>query len=181
MIEDQYLIDRLKHQDLNSLDKIYLTYKKEFFLFASKLSLQEEDIADVYQETVLSLYENVQNGKLKHLSSSLKTYLFSVGKFQAYKQLNKKKHELFEEKNIQSSEELKMFEPELSNQRQQILKKAFTTLGDRCKQVLELYYFDGLTLDEIQDFLNYSSKDVLKSQKSRCLKQLKEISQNIDE
>ncbi|WP_417200674.1 RNA polymerase sigma factor [Bizionia sp.] len=181
MIEDQYLIDQLKQQDLKCLDNIYRTYKKEFFLFARKWALQEDDIADVYQDTIINLYENIQNGKLKKLSSSLKTYLFAIGKFQVYKRLNKNKPKPLEEMTIYASEELKIFEADSDNLKLQVLKKAFSKLGDKCKQVLELYYYEGLTLDEIQAFLKYSNKDVLKSQKSRCLKQLKELAKKIHE
>jgi DNA-directed RNA polymerase specialized sigma subunit len=40
---------------------------------------------------------------------------------------------------------------------------------------LQLFYYEEKKLDEIQEQLGYTSKDVLKSQKSRCLKQLKEL------
>ena len=39
-------------------------------------------------------------------------------------------------------------------------------------------YFEEKKLDEIQTILNYSNKDVLKAQKSRCLKHLKELIHN---
>ena len=175
MTEDQYLIEQLKQKNLKTLDKVYLTYKEEFFLFARGFSISEEDIADVYQETVISFYENIQKGKLNQLTSSLKTYLFAIGKFKIYKQANKSEINYNDAVVFYANEEIKTFEIAVSNKRQKILKKAFNSLGDKCKIVLELYYYEGLTLDEIQNYLKYSSKDVLKSQKSRCLKQLKKI------
>lgn len=181
MIEDQHLIKKLKQKNLKTLDKVYLTYKEEFFLFARTFSISEEDIADVYQETVICFYENIQKGKLNQLTSSLKTYLFAIGKFKIYRQIKKNKLSYEDDLIIHSDEEIKIFEVEVSNKRQKVLKEAFNYLGKKCKKVLELYYYEGLTLDEIQNFLNYSSKDVLKSQKSRCLKQLKELVKKRDE
>ena len=55
-----------------------------------------------------------------------------------------------------------------------LLQKGLNKLGDQCKKVLELFIMKK-KLDEIQVELGYSNKDVLKSQKSRCLKQLKDL------
>ncbi len=175
MIKDQYVIDKLKEKDLRTLDEVYLTYKKEFFLFAKSFSLPVGDIDDIYQETIISLYENVQNKKLENLSSTLKTYLFAIGKFKIYKQLEMNKRLYNGDKVFHISEEMQVFEVEIEKERQRMLKKGWRKLGTKCQQILELYYYRGMVLDEIQTELSYTSKDVLKSQKSRCLKQLKEL------
>ena len=175
MIEDQYFIEQLKQKNLKTLDKVYLMHKEEFYLFAGKFSISGDDILDVYQDTVISFYENVQNGKLNTLTSSLKSYLFAIGKFKIYRQMEKSKLVVNDELIVHSSQETETFEVEVSTKRQKALKEAFGSLGSKCKKVLELYYYEGLTLDEIQEFLGYSSKEVLKSQKSRCLKQLREF------
>ena len=54
----------------------------------------------------------------------------------------------------------------LTNQ-QQLIKKCLPCLGDRCKEILTLFYYEGYSLDEITEILGYSDKNVLKSQKSR--------------
>ena len=175
MIKDQYLIDKLKQNDLKTLDKVYLTYKKEFFLFARKLNAPADDIADIYQETIISLYENVQSGKLKKLTSTLKSYVFAIGKFKIYKQLNRAKKIYHEGEIIHVSEEMQIFETDAQEEQRQILKRSWKQLGSKCQEILELFYYKGMTLDEIQEALHYSSKDVVKSQKYRCVAQLKEL------
>lgn len=175
MIEDQHIIDKLKQNDLTALDKAYITFKKEFFLFARTFSVSDEDIADVYQDTMISFYENVQSGKLHTLTSSLKTYLFAIGRFKLYKQIGKNKNQHFDEQVIYASEEIQVFDIDVSEERKILLKNAFVQLGEKCQKILDLYYYKGMTLDETQDFLGYSTKDVLKNQKSRCLKQLKDL------
>ena len=175
MIEDQYLLDKLKQNDLTALDKAYLTYKKEFFLFARTFSVSDDDIADIYQDTIISLYENVTSGKLNTLTSSLKTYLFAIGRFKLYRQIERNQKACYDEQVIYSSEEVQLFDIDMSEERKALLKSAIGRLGDKCRQILDLYYYKGMTLDEAQQFLHYSTKDVLKNQKSRCLKQLKEF------
>lgn len=175
MIKDQYLVDRLKRNDLKTLDKVYLIYKKEFFLFARTLNAQEEDIADIYQETIISLYENVQNGKLKKLTSTLKSYVFAIGKFKIYKHMDKTRKLYHKGQIMHISEEMQLFETDAMEEQRQVLRKSWKQLGNKCQQILELFYYKGMTLDEIQEVLQYSSKDVLKSQKHRCMAQLKEL------
>jgi RNA polymerase sigma-70 factor (ECF subfamily) len=70
--------------------------------------------------------------------------------------------------------DVNLYGPVLTNE-QQLLKKYYGHLGDRCKSILNLFYYQGYNLDEIRDILNYSNKKVLKSQKSRCIKQLKDL------
>lgn len=175
MIKDQYLIDRLRQRDLKTLDKIYLTYKEEFFLFARKLNAKESVVADIYQETIISLYENVQNGKLNKLTSTLKSYVFAIGKFKIYRHLDKTKKLCDEGQIIHVSEEMQVFESEGLEEQRKVLRESWKELGNKCQQILELFYYKGLTLEEIQEVLQYTSKEVAKSQKYRCMAQLKKL------
>jgi len=70
--------------------------------------------------------------------------------------------------------DVNLYGPVLTKE-QRLLKKYYDQLGDRCKSILNLFYYQGYDLDEIRVILNYSNKKVLKSQKSRCLKQLKDL------
>ena len=63
---------------------------------------------------------------------------------------------------------------DLTNEQRQ-LQNAFKTLGQKCKDVLTLFYYRGFDLEDIMNELNYTNKDVVKSQKSRCIKSLKSL------
>ncbi|WP_396177320.1 RNA polymerase sigma factor [Flavobacterium sp.] len=68
------------------------------------------------------------------------------------------------------------YSEEETNLQIEMLQNGFKKLGEQCRKVLHLFYYEEKKLDEIQSLLGYTNKDVLKSQKSRCLKQLKELS-----
>jgi DNA-directed RNA polymerase specialized sigma subunit len=55
------------------------------------------------------------------------------------------------------------------------LQKGLNQLGEQCKKILDLFYYQSKNLAAICKLLNYENTDVVKSQKSRCLKQLKQI------
>src|SRR5690606_23200153 len=72
-------------------------------------------------------------------------------------------------------EEPALYEIDTPESRLRLLQQAYIQLGPKCQEVLRLFYYEGLKLDAIQKKLAYDSKDTVKSQKSRCLKQLKQI------
>ena len=65
-------------------------------------------------------------------------------------------------------------ETETLSREQQLLQKHFNTLGAKCKELLELFYYRGFTIKDILEHTEYGSENVIKSAKSRCMKTLKE-------
>lgn len=171
-------LELLKKGDNATLQKIYEDNRISFINFSKRYDISEIDAVDIYQDAIIALYENGINGKINSLNSSVSTYLFAIGKYKIFQLLRKNKTiNLDHNITIESTNEVlnvNFFNEKLTN-KQKLIAKGITELGKRCKEVLELFYYKGFTLDEITNVLNYSSKEVLKSQKSRCLKQLKKI------
>ncbi|QTD36560.1 sigma-70 family RNA polymerase sigma factor [Polaribacter batillariae] len=177
-MKEHLILEELKKGNNMVLEKVYLDYKKPFFNYAKKFTLSEEDILDIYQDAILAFIENIKTGKLVRLNSSIKTYLFSIGKYVIYNKI-KKENTLqivnsFKESDLKTAKEHEvLFLQELTDE-QQLLKKSFGLLGKKCQQILTLFYFRGFNLEEITAHLGYNHKNVVKSQKSRCLKSLKD-------
>lgn len=172
MSEASDTIAKLKIGDERILMEIYLANKTPFFLFAARYQLANDDVLDTYQDAIIALYENAKKGKIDDLKSSLQTYLFAIGKFMIFKKLKAQKELIAIDDNI--SDNFEWIEIEENNQ-VNLLTTAIKKLGEQCQNVLRLFYYEEKKLDEIQSILNYSNKDVLKAQKSRCLKQLKDL------
>lgn len=174
MSKNQKLIEQIKKNDPIALQEFYKNNKKEFLLFLNRYNLNLQDALDVYQDAIIALVENAKKGKIDNIQSSLKTYLFGIGKFMVFQKFKKQKRNILIEdfQNLEFEDEI--IEDEISIQ-VVLLQKAFDKMGEKCKKVLQLFYYEEKKLDEIQIELGYSNKDVLKSQKSRCLKQLKDL------
>ena len=172
---DKAVIEALKQGDANTLKTIYSTNRLAFINFAKKYPVSEDTIIDVYQDAIIALRDNAINGKLDSLKSELKTYLFSIGKYMIYDKLKQSK-KLHVVETVYTKDESLIEIPtyDLTREQQQ-LQAAFKTLGQRCKEVLTLFYYRGFNLEEIMVELNYTNKDVVKSQKSRCIKSLKSL------
>ncbi|MBQ0768811.1 MAG: sigma-70 family RNA polymerase sigma factor, partial [Bizionia sp.] len=63
---------------------IYENNRAKFIHFARRYNLDDDDIIDVYQDAYIAFYNNVMSGKLQFLSSSISTYIFSIGKFMVF-------------------------------------------------------------------------------------------------
>ena len=172
------LIDLLKKNDEKAIRDFYNEHKNGFILFAKRYNIHSNDIIDIYQDAVIALIENAKKGKIEDLKSSLSTYLFGIGKFMIFQKLRKDGKTI----PMESFEKIEMtyddYTEEETDLQIKLLQKGLNKLGDQCKKVLELFYYEEKKLDEIQSLLGYTNKDVLKSQKSRCLKQLKELVKN---
>ncbi len=176
-MESKNIVKLLKRRDNAAFQKIYNDNKEAFVNFAKKYHIEEYDSLDIYHDSIMVLQDNAIKGKINGLKSSISTYLFAIGKYKIF-------HLFRERAKVTISDEIEIVEKNfdfdvnfdggnLTNQ-QTLLKKGLKKLGKRCISILELYY-NGYDLDEITDILDYSNKNVLKSQKSRCMKQIKNI------
>lgn len=173
------VIEQLKKGDEKAIHTIYLDHKNGFLMFANKYDLSADDLLDVYQDSIIALCENAKKGTIDALESSIATYLFSIGKYMIYKKLKErnKRVSLDYDQHLPQVLEDEYQEPFDENQTK-LLQENFRKLGEQCQKVLRLFYYEEKNLDTIQIELNYTNKDVLKSQKSRCLKQLKDLIKN---
>lgn len=173
----EQLIDNLKRGDTGCLDEVYLENRDAFLNWIRKsFNLKEEDAADIYQDTLIAFYENIRKGKLERLSANVQTYLFSIGKNLALKRHRSmrmiKKHEdalILEVDNVEDpfSEDV--------DERTMAVKKAFEKMEEPCHSILKRYYYFRQSMAEIAEMMDYKNADTVKSQKSRCMRHMKEM------
>ncbi len=173
--KEHELISRLKEGNENAFRKLYnLFYKSCRQWVRNHFDADSDRFEDVYQDSMIVLYEAALDGKLDHLSCSLKTYLFAICRNQMLRQfrLQKRQDEKVEEVAVYQREWL---EPEESDQESvELVKMTIQETEEPCRSILTLFYYDGRSIDEIAASLGYSNKNVVKVQKSRCLGYLKE-------
>ncbi len=61
------------------------------------------------------------------------------------------------------------------NERPQLVAALMVQIGEPCKTLLELFYYYSWSMAEIAERMNYNNANVAKTQKSRCVKQLKQM------
>ncbi len=151
-----------------AIDAVYKNYRRAFINFAKSYNLPDDEMIDVFQESVIALYQNLQRNRVEERQSSVKTYLFSIGKYKLINAAKKlqRKMEQNEMETIVNNETGKM---DLN------LQLSLQQLGDSCREILTLYYYRQYSIDAIMHRLSFKNENTVKAAKSRCLKKLKEI------
>jgi RNA polymerase sigma-70 factor (ECF subfamily) len=77
----QNIIQQIKLGNEQPLIDLYKLYRNEFVVWSCKeFSANEEQAKDAFQEAILDFNDNIIRGYLTEFSSSVKTYLFQIGK-----------------------------------------------------------------------------------------------------
>ena len=155
------------------LNEVYILYRSEFLSYASNFCHDAEMRIDCFQEAVISLYENLVKRKINHDSSSVKTYLFAIGKNKILNELRKSKRMTQQDGDIPET----AYEVETIHQERAkvLLRLAFDKLGTKCQQILSKYYYHQYSIDAIMHDMNYKNENTVKAHKSRCVSQLREL------
>lgn len=154
---------------------LYNTYKEEFVRWSGfRYKLDKEDALDVFQEVVISLYESVKSGKLDEINYQLKTYLFAIGKNMI---INRIKYDQRFDRGSDPTDEVEIFnrgEQEIEvNQRHTLIMAQLEKMDEPCYSILKLFFYDGFSMEAIASNLHYKNSDVAKSQKLRCINELR--------
>jgi RNA polymerase sigma-70 factor (ECF subfamily) len=172
------VLERIKTGDKRALEEVYIKYRPEFIgWMTSTYKVSESDAKDLYQQSVLILYENIVNGKLIEMSSNFKTYLYAVGK-NKFSELKRQWERNTAEVNDNLPDHFGNNDEDDKNSILLLIsEKALLLLGNPCKELLELYYYHKKSMNEIADMLGYKNEGSAKNQKYKCLLRLKDIFQ----
>jgi len=172
-------IQAIRDNQRGTASSLYLQYREPFFNWArSRYTKNEEDLADAFQESVIIFYQNVQEGKITELRSTVKTYLFSIGKNILLKRYEKQKRIVSSDSEDTPDFEdldINIEEKEALTHKQTILKSALNKLGHNCRELLRFFYYRGFDNEEIARRMDYKNTDTVKSRKRNCMVKLEKI------
>ncbi len=176
------LLDSIKSGNSKTLEKLYDENRKPFIIWSSQFyKCDEEDAIEVFQKAFTIFYFNVKDGKLIELTSSIKTYLFSIGK-NLFREKFRDKHNKvvdIEDKAYSGAINEKidgniLDEYQKEHQRE-LVKKLLDEIGNPCKTLLTLIFIHSYSVDAVVEEMNYSDERVVRKRKSLCLKRMREI------
>lgn len=176
------LLQQIKIGNQKVLNQLYQTYRDEFIHWTRwKFSCKELDSIDVFQETMIAFYENVANDKITEFQSSVKTYLFAIGRNILLKRFRSEKKGKIEELEILQNVADKLQTEDSINltERQQAIAGLLEKLGEPCKTLLQLFYYQRYSVESIVNTMNYKNASVVKNQKVRCIKRLRTITNSM--
>lgn len=179
------LLASIRSGDSRAMEMIYAKYRNEFISWGkSKYKLSEDEMLDHYQDVLTIFFEKVINGTLETVESTIKTYLFGIGKNKIMQQFDrdgrKKRHEEHVSEHYsflaRNENALGIFETA-----KETSKRIFETIGEPCKTILRLFYFDKKSMTEIASAMGHKNEGVSRTTKKRCLEKIRsELKQSED-
>jgi RNA polymerase sigma factor (sigma-70 family) len=172
---DLEFIEGLRNNQDVVLRALYKKYYNLVLKYVVNNSGNTEAAADIYQETIIVLYENVQKPGFE-LNCQLQTFIFSIAKRLWLKQLRNNGHTLrFKE---EEEEEVVDVSEEMSDhlKKESDIEKmnaCMEDLGEPCKTLLKDFYVYKMSMEEISEKFGYTNADNAKTQKYKCLQRLK--------
>lgn len=165
---DKEIIEHLQHNKyaaaVKGLYNILPLVKKHILANSGSA----DDAEDIFQDALVILCKKVQAENFV-LTAPLKTYLMAVVKNCWLQQLRQRKKLPASEVaadivNVETNEEAGFI----------LAQNAFDLLGEKCRQLLVLFYFKQYSFKTIAAELSFSDEKTAKNQKYRCLQKAKE-------
>lgn len=150
--------------------------KKTVTLLCGRYNLSQELAEDVYQDSCIALFQNIKNGKLVSLTSSLSTYFTQICVFQTLKKIR-------DAKSFVSLDNGQYDPPKVDEllgndgftvEQQQAMEDIINHLPPPCDVILWGYYYDNMSLTEIANVIDFKNSDSVKAKKTQCMKKLKD-------
>lgn len=164
-INDNIILKRMKSGDESALDYLYKKNYRNMVSLVMKNSGSEDEARDIFQDALIVFWQKANDPSFQ-LTSKISTYLYSVCQNLWRKELDRKKR--FEESDKEESTE-NTFEKE---EMVQIVHDCINELGESCKEILTLYYFDGLSMEKIAEKMGLANSDTAKTKRYKCKKRL---------
>ncbi|MFN5334724.1 MAG: RNA polymerase sigma factor, partial [Bacteroidota bacterium] len=175
-IDELELINGLGRNDRKSIELLYeMNYPAiQSFILNNNGSI--DDARDIFQESVIVLYEKVAAGNFQ-LQSKIKTFLYAVARRIWLKKLQQMQRfgNIVEDAEDLIPVEEDIEEQERKNEAFNQMDKALSHLGEPCKSLLEAFYIQKRPMHEIAEIFGYTNADNAKNQKYKCLIRLKKL------
>lgn len=172
---EKVLLEGLVLNDRKAIETIYRQHFNMVQALVVNNSGNVDDARDIFQESLIVLYEKVSSGSFE-LNCLLKTYIYSVSRRLWLKRLAQQSRYTLSgdhEEHVPVEDDTE--EHERRDQEFQMMEKAFSAMGEPCKSLLEAYYMQKRSMQDIASHFGYTNADNAKNQKYKCLVRLKKI------
>jgi len=174
--EDSKLLDALRNGNDSALEELFYKNRRSIASLVIRNHGTDDDVEDVLQESLIVLWERIRKGTFEH-QAKLSTFIYATAKNIWLRRLARQRREfpaageIFEIPDGNSSP----FEEMEENERILAVEQAMEEIGNPCKDILLLYYWEEESMEEIAVKLGFANADTVKSKKYQCKKALEKL------
>ena len=185
VFNDEEIIQMIQHKSNQNqaLSQLYSQHYGMLEHYILSNSGDADDAADTIQEVMLVFVRLIQEAKFRG-ESTIKSFLYSITKNLWVTEIRKRKST--QARNEKYYDEAENLSPDISKsiseqENLNYIMRLFSELGNTCKSILTLFYYEEMNMKEICERLDFSSEQVLRNKKYKCLKSLTESVKNSPE
>ena len=173
---DARVLDMIRRGDEEGLVLLYRASQRMVCSFILKNKGTSQDAEDMLQEAVVILWERIRRGEFEY-RSKLSTFVFATVKNLWLRRLASLRREIPTAIDPESAEspDPSPLEEAIESETSNRVREALERLGDPCKTLLLLFYWEELPMEEIAARMGLANADTAKSKKYQCKKAMERL------
>ncbi len=175
---EQEIYDGIARKDNKAFLFLYEKHQDMILRMVQKNNGNQEDALDLFQEGVIALWSNISRGKFQlRENARISTYLYALCRNLWISKLRNRKiiHTIDDNPALELAAETDGMEEEYSRIIE--LERQLEKLGDNCRKILSMFYYQKVSMKEIAEAMDIT-ENTAKNNKYRCMERLRAHYQN---
>jgi RNA polymerase sigma factor (sigma-70 family) len=170
---DARILDGIRRGDESALLSLFESQRRPITALVLHNSGTPDDAEDVLQEALIVLWERVRTGKYEH-RAALGTFIYATARNIWLRRLARARHEqpIDPSDDVVAADEPTALESMVEVERTECVEKALDLLGEPCRSLLVMFYWEEESMDAIARRLGFANAATAKSKKYQCKQQL---------
>ncbi len=178
--EDEQLLLKIRQGEQKVVRQVYEVHREAFASFLQKqYNVGRQNALEVYPLSFSIFYFNIKNQKLKPpLQSTLRTYLFSIGKNVFRKEMKKLKPLSVKDEGFDEAVNADIEQWYENKERARLVRRLLGRIDEPCRKLLSLIYIQEYAFDAVAREMNLNNTGTVRKRKFDCLKKLRKLLQS---
>ncbi len=174
--DDSKILDALRNGDEDALAELFTRNRSAITALVVRNRGDEDDAEDVLQEALVVLWERVRSGSYEY-QAKLSTFLYAIAKNIWFRRLARQRREVEmpDEYDAADADAVLPSEDMEENERVLAVQQSMERIGNPCRELLVLFYWEENSMDEIAQKLGFANADTVKAKKYQCKKALEKL------
>jgi RNA polymerase sigma factor (sigma-70 family) len=176
LTNDAKILDLIRKGDEEALVLLYDSNRRPIVNLVMRNRGGADEADDVLQESLIVLWERVRGGRFEY-KAKLSTFIYATAKNVWSQRLRRKGREIAGELDADGQEDPapSPLDDLIASEQAALVSGALAKIGEQCRKLLLLFYWDELSMDEIAAELGFANADTAKAKKYQCKKALEDV------